>query len=78
MMMMRMTMGMLMKAMMIATSPPSSAVSPQSIESLDMWVSRPRLEKMMIILMILMMTMVIFMMTLLSLWTCGLADPDCG
>ena len=26
----------------------------------------------------LMMTMVIFMMTLLSLWTCGLADPDCG
>ena len=37
-------MGMLMKAMMIATSPPSSAVSPQSIESLDMWVSRPRLE----------------------------------
>jgi hypothetical protein len=24
-------------------SPPSSAVSPQSIESLDMWVSRPRL-----------------------------------
>ena len=46
----------LMAVMMTMTSPPSSAVSPQSIESLDMWVRRPRLEK----IMMMMMKIIIF------------------
>ena len=42
-----------MAVMMTMTSPPSSAVSPQSIESLDMWVRRPRLEKIMMMMMMI-------------------------